>query len=59
MFNITSIACVMDSLVSATVAFHSLSSIKEHEFDKKQLKRSTLIPKVTPLALLELMQSSV
>lgn len=35
MFNVTSIACAVDNLVSATVAFHSLSSIKEREFGKE------------------------
>lgn len=28
----------MDDLMSATVALHSLSGFKEHEFDKKQLE---------------------
>lgn len=59
MFNVTSITCAVDNSLSAMVAFHNPSGIKEHEFGKKQLKRSTLIPKVTPLTLLELIQSSV
>lgn len=38
------IACAVDSLVSATVAFHSLSSIKEHDFNNKQLKEEHTHP---------------
>lgn len=49
MFDVTSVAFTVDNLVSATAAFHSLSNTKETEFGKKQPKRSTLIPEVTPL----------
>jgi len=33
--DVTSVVCTVDNLLSATVAFHSLSSTKETEFGKK------------------------
>lgn len=57
MIDVISVACTADSLLSATVAFHSLHT-EDTEFGKK-LKRSVLIPEVAPLTLPELLQSSV